>query len=590
MSGAPAGLARPPITFERLCDYTPLRLSLFMWLCVYATWAIFHAPRASGGTQDWQFFEMLDEVARKSVLEYGQFPLWNPYWCGGITHVGNPQTTFLTPTFPLVLWFGSTLGERLSILAVLIVACEGGYRLCRFLGMGAPAALLGAVSYPLFGRSLGWLTDGQMGLHGITLAPWVIYGWLRGLDERRYLVLGAAFLAWILAFRGIQPGPQLALALGLWALLLGRKVLLETGSPWRALWPLAALAIVGVLAAGFIGVRMLPVLDTVLSHPRIVNDHTSNNLTSAWFEILAMPPATRGYSASGYAFVGHATFALFLGALVFAAPRRRAAIPLVIAVTFMFITLGDHGEFSLYHQLHRLPFYKSLRNPTLYVFTGALFVVLGGATALDELDRWLGARPRRWARRLAWLAPVVALGTGVQLAWLIHRYAGPEVFSVEAAQRVPQEFKQSRGNHFVAPLWPNFDRGSLDCYDETPWAGSPLLRADAASEEYLADPGAGTVRREAWSPNRIELSVDLARPARLLVNQNWDRGWRASVGRVRSEQGLLAVDLPAGRRTVALTMRPPLVLWGLAWTALTLAAAAWLIRGDPTRRKAPPVG
>src|SRR5262249_26235150 len=161
---------------------------------------------------------------------------------------------------------------------------------------------------------------------------------------------------------------------------------------------------------------------------------------------------------------------LFLGALLFSAPRRRAAIPLLVGVVFLFIMLGSQGEFSPYYQLHRLPFYGSLRNPTLYVFTGALFLVIGGATALDELDRWVRAHRRRWVTRLARLLPLVGLFTAAHLAWICHQaLALHPRFTVEPVPRVPQDFKQVRGNHFVAPIWPQLDRGSLDCYDETPW-------------------------------------------------------------------------------------------------------------------------
>src|SRR5206468_8271611 len=66
----------------------------------------------------------------------------------GTTMIGNPQTTFLVPTFPLVLIFGATFGERLSDIALLVVACEGGWRLGRHLGFRAAPALLGALAFP----------------------------------------------------------------------------------------------------------------------------------------------------------------------------------------------------------------------------------------------------------------------------------------------------------------------------------------------------------------------------------------------------------------------------------------------------------
>lgn len=56
-----------------------------------------------GGTFDWGYFFFLAEVDRKSLVEFGQFPLWNPYYCGGAVHLANPQTYFLGPTF-LFIW------------------------------------------------------------------------------------------------------------------------------------------------------------------------------------------------------------------------------------------------------------------------------------------------------------------------------------------------------------------------------------------------------------------------------------------------------------------------------------------------------
>ena len=65
-----------------------------------------------------------------------------------------------------------------------------------------------------------------------------------------------------------------------------------------------------------------------------------------------------------------------------------------------------------------------------------------------------------------------------------------------------------------------------------------------------------------WSPNELVFDVALQRPAVLVVNQNYESGWRASVGRtgafqvardamwfptpetVTPEVGLLGVELP----------------------------------------------
>jgi hypothetical protein len=275
---------------------------------------------------------------------------------------------------------------------------------------------------------------------------------------------------------------------------------------------------------------------------------------------------------------------LFAGAALFAAPRRRAAIPLLLALWFILIGLGNHGDFSLYPLIKRLPLYRSLRNPTLYSFTGALFLILSAGYGLDALDGWLrGSRVRALRAAALVLVPLLALGNGVELASWGRYFLQRGVFGRAPITRVEQPFRQMRGNRYVQQLFAYVDRGSLSCYDETPWPASARLRSDLPQEEYLADPSAGDVRRVSWSPNRIVLSARLSRPATLLVNQNFQPGWRSSIGQARSEDGLLAVDLPAGEHEVVLRMWPSGVTVGLALMALALGVTALLVRSDRRR-------
>ena len=86
----------------------------------------------------------------------------------------------------------------------------------------------------------------------------------------------------------------------------------------------------------------------------------------------------------------------------------------------------------------------------------------------------------------------------------------------------------------------------------------------------------------AWTPNRLEYDVQLNAPAILVVNQNYETGWRADdravVGafvpggpRLSHDvhaHGLLAVELPAGTHHLVLRHRPPGLWLGAILTAL----------------------
>jgi hypothetical protein len=356
------------------------------------------------------------------------------------------------------------------------------------------------------------------------------------------------------------------------------------------------------MGAGFVGVRMVPVMETVLRHPRIFNEYRTNTLTQAFFEMLALPVGTPGYNDAGYVYIGLFTYILFWGAVIFRRVRRRAAIPLLCALFFGIIMLGHHGDLSIYPWLKRLPLYRSLRNPLLYSFTGTIFFVIAAVIALDELLGWLETRPL-WLRRAGY-AVVAALVfyTSHHIIKIGRKWMPPGTFDFEQTAELDGEFRQARGNQFLHPIWPYLERGTLNCYDETPWPASRALSADLPAEERLVDPSAGTVRRARWTPNVVEVDYELSRPATLLVNQNWAATWHASVGRAHQREGLLAVDLPAGRGRVKIRMWPPWVTLGLLYMIAAIAGAWWLFRRDrrlrldepvrpdvPTHRDEPPV-
>jgi uncharacterized membrane protein YfhO len=46
--------------------------------------------------------------------------------------------------------------------------------------------------------------------------------------------------------------------------------------------------------------------------------------------------------------------------------------------------------------------------------------------------------------------------------------------------------------------------------------------------------------------NTFEIEVEASRPSRILLNSNFERGWKTDLGTVVETQKLLAVDVPEG--------------------------------------------
>jgi hypothetical protein len=81
------------------------------------------------------------------------------------------------------------------------------------------------------------------------------------------------------------------------------------------------------------------------------------------------------------------------------------------------------------------------------------------------------------------------------------------------------------------------------------------LRADLPAEEYPLEPDKATVERVKWTPNVIDLRVVAKEPTRVIINQNWNKHFVASVGHVVNHKGLLAIDVPAGTHALRVAYR-----------------------------------
>jgi hypothetical protein len=74
-------------------------------------------------------------------------------------------------------------------------------------------------------------------------------------------------------------------------------------------------------------------------------------------------------------------------------------------------------------------------------------------------------------------------------------------------------------------------------------------------EVYLVG-AEGTVRTLLWSPNRLRFQVDIRKPGKLIVNQNFYPAWRSADGRrLRSHAALLSLRVTPQDRTIELYYR-----------------------------------
>ena len=99
------------------------------------------------GIMDWDLRLFYNEVARTTVLEYKQFPFWNPYYCGGNIFLAHPESSFLSPLFVFILLFGTVYGLKIAIIIHLILGLFFMFLLCRYLKLNVYSSYLASFLY-----------------------------------------------------------------------------------------------------------------------------------------------------------------------------------------------------------------------------------------------------------------------------------------------------------------------------------------------------------------------------------------------------------------------------------------------------------
>jgi hypothetical protein len=601
-----------------------------VWACVAVVFAlgapmIVYCPHGAsscqlslthlGTTADQRYFAALWETTRVTLRDFHQLPSWNPYHCGGIVLYQDPQAPFPGPLFLLTFfWLPTAVGLKVWVFAHLLCGALGARALVADRGGNAAEQVLAGVLMACCGFVAEHIGGGHLAFTPFLFLPLILWALRRALRDVRYAVAVAALLALADIEGGTYPVPLMAVAVAIECLAR-----LGSASDRRAL--ARALPLVAVLFVLLAGVRMVPVLHYLREHPRLMPLDDRISLA----EVFGFwTTGTHGRAVAGHqyvwpeydCYVGVVPVALMLAGVSFALfgrnldqGRRERRIDLTLFAALVWCALGNVAGPSLFGLLHRLPIYASLRVPSR--FLGPAMVGFG-LLAAGALSAGRGVLVRRGAGvRVMRVALLIELGlvAGVVLDVCLtnQRVIQQGIDPVLSASPARADFFQNSGASYAEfATFPVAGFGTRSCYVPLEWKPAPGLVDGRVPQARLEPPSAGTVEPSSWSPNEIALDVRLASAATVIVNQNYETGWRAAgagtVGafvaparrfwdvRAHPEQlpsqgaiGLLAVRLPPGDHHLVLRHRPPGLLLG---ALLSLAGVALGIA--IVRRRAPP--
>jgi hypothetical protein len=543
------------------------RWAFFASLALMATWSALGQVGSLNDFRDSHLLHTYEAAAVRTLLEYGEAPLWNPWACGGLYASGNPQTRFASPTFLVSLLFGARRAEAVLAFLFLFLGMEGTFRFLKLRTGSALGPLLAAPAFGLNGFfavswALGWAY-----FYGFALLPWILLGiasWIHGRRGGLLLVVGAFSV--MIGFGGTYAVPLS----GLFALIEAGRGLFQLKTSDARKGAAVRLAAAGLLVVGACVYRLWPILETMQASPRVMAGAPQNSLRD--LSKLLFEPHSMG---GGQFFIGPAIVVLALTAC----HSRKAVFPAAVLVISGWLAFG-YASPSLFALLREIPIFNLLRYPERFLLPGSLYLAELGALGIDALLR----RARRSSGFRPAALAFVCLGLCGALSQVYASHVrSRDVALVPQVQQLDQPFAQARGNRWSHGYFLGLNRGSIACGEGYPVRMSRALRGDLPAEEFLEDKSSGSARRLAWSPNRIEVEVRASAPTHLIVNQNWHPGWGADHGEVVSRDGLLAVRLPQGAQRVVLRFLPRSAIAGGIVSALALAIAAWLA----LRKRAP---
>jgi hypothetical protein len=515
---------------------------------------------------DWDYFLHLRWVPFYTIRHFHQFPLWNPYNCGGMPLIGNPQSAILTPFLLLDLMFGPVIGARLRIIVDIAIGFSGAYVLARELGISKLGAVACAIAFA--GSSWHYLHAevGHLNFMCGGYAPWAL-ALLQVSFVRKRLApaaLGGLVMALIVLEGGVS---YVFLETAFLLALFGPMAALQQ----RTTFPLLAIAAMGAFTVGFTAIEVLPVLAYTGVHGAASGP---DEVTNGWLLVRAL--LSRNQSPfDGFYEIG-AYIGVFFGGLALCGSifRWRRALPwLILFVPVLLIAAGNHGPYWPWVLTHELPFYGSQRGPFRWMI---MLPLVAGVLAGFGIDT-IRATSNKWGTIAASMFITVAFVD----EWLVATpYLHLVVEATEDSLPWSSDFRQIVDNQYGRRMFASgrANMGVASCYETRGIMPNTKARGynqpDYLGEQYLLGPG--IVKRRRWTPNELSFDVNSLKPSTMVVNQNYDPGWSVAEGKGEivavSRDDLLELTVPAGEQRLVLVYRSRQLLIGLFITLGSLAA------------------
>lgn len=549
---------------------------------------LFEQPTALG-VYDWDQHLFYYGSVLKSVVEYGQLPFWNPWYCGGNVLWQNPQIALLSPAYPLTALMPLALAMKVNILLHYWAGFIGMHLLLtRVVGLRSlPIVFFLATTFTASGAPAIHLLVGHSVFLPAFYLPFLLYFFFRSIQTGTvHGALGGGVVMALMIYNGGTHILPMAIAVVGMLALVSAAVLRQ----WR---PLVLGALCCVAGLAYSAPKLLPVVSFVTSEqfwdtrPPIERPDLTTLEMAAGIYVdpdqktrPRLPEQRHGWHEYGN-YIGQVAALLIAASVLWTFGARRSpdywiGLALAVAATVFFVwSLGEFSRLAPASLASHLPLFSSFRIPSRYNIAFVLCGVLTAGWALRAVAVEAAPKGARvLVMTLAVLAAVDLIATNRRLFAGVFSVPVPAPAAGFTPMGGPATLVLSEETNAYRDGSPMFtalmnDRAFFPCYE------SLQLRRTASHEHPLiVSSGSAQVSDVTFTPNRVEFSaIGGDQPSLVSLNQNYSPGWSSTGGALTPAQPAMpGVTLAPGQTGRFAFVFVPEGLW--AGTAIFLLAAA----------------
>lgn len=565
---------------------------------------------ANWGYHDWDMILSERAYMRETIFKYHQIPLWNPYFCGGNSFIGDPLFPTLSLSLILPVLFPPITGMKINLVIFLVIGMYGMFLLSKHYRLRGFSSLLPSFVFMLSSLFAAHIAEGHVYYLTMSWLPYTFLFFLKSSKKKIYLILSAFFVSLTFLSGGIFLTFMLFIFFFFYSLLIFFNK--------KQIKIFMHLAIIFFLMIGFTAFKSIPTV-FYLKNSQLMDRNRTNlldktDINKVYNQFLSHNQSIRAipnnenegrtwewHEYSSY--IGILPITLFLmGILLF---YKKHWVLIISALVFLFVSFGAFYNINPWKLLSILPVFSSMRVPSrfLLIFLFPFSIIVGITFSYFEAKYLTKSLFKKTIA--LFIISFILIDLILVARPLLDEALTDIPFKLEPSGEFKQsvnffadyekDFNQSQLGLFLGNIskgnppkyyysfHPNtvMNRGTIDC-DHNYTANAnimPFYSENYFGEIYLL--GSKQELPFKFSPNKLSISLPKPTDDTLVVNQNFDNGWKAKSNNgnklVISHNNMIAVEINKDDKYIGLYYSPYSFVIGLVISLITFLFSVYIL-------------